>query len=338
MRSNDIQDFIRRLKSNPKVASFDEAATRQAIVLPLLQLLGWDTTNIDEVTPEYSVHGRRVDLALQTNHRSSYFIELKKAGIDLSDRDEEQLLEYSFRQGVDLALLTNGITWLFYLPTEKGDWTERKFYAIDITRQNLIDATEKFIDFLSKEKVASGEAIQNARAIHRGKTKRRAIKKALPEAWNTIITEPDSLLVELIAEVTERICGYRPDDDDVKAFIIRTSTIQPRPTPDEDIKTPKRKRRTSVVRGSQSPITQTELKPIILEVLRHLGGRATKQAVHDEIYRRYSDTFNTQYYQDRVESGHVRWVHFIDWARNKLREEGKIKPPEESGRGIWELV
>lgn len=59
--------FIESLKANPKVSAYDEAATKQAIILPLLHLLGWDIHNIDEVTPEFSVENRRVDYSLRLN-------------------------------------------------------------------------------------------------------------------------------------------------------------------------------------------------------------------------------------------------------------------------------
>jgi len=59
---------INRLKTDRKIDTVDEAATKQAVVLKLLSLLGWDTFNIDEVTPEYSVAGKRVDYALKINN------------------------------------------------------------------------------------------------------------------------------------------------------------------------------------------------------------------------------------------------------------------------------
>ena len=46
------------------------------------------------------------------------------------------------------------------------------------------------------------------------------IKETLPMAWNKIINEPDDSLVELIAETTEKLCGYRPDHTTVEEFLI----------------------------------------------------------------------------------------------------------------------
>ena len=62
---DELCSFMGRLKSNPRLKNFDEAATKQAVVLPLLRILGWDTSNVDEVYPEYSVEKKRVDYALR---------------------------------------------------------------------------------------------------------------------------------------------------------------------------------------------------------------------------------------------------------------------------------
>jgi len=132
--------------------------------------------NREEVTPEFSVESRRVDYSLRLNHTNEVFLEVKKTGEDL-DKYQEQLLDYSFRQGVELAILTNGTTWWFYLPTKKGDWKARKFYTIDVIQQESHDVAQKFIDLLSKANVQTGKALQHAESIYN----RLPILKALIE-------------------------------------------------------------------------------------------------------------------------------------------------------------
>lgn len=213
--------FIESLKGNPKVkmsSFFDEASTKQAIILPILHLLGWNTYNIEEVTPEFSVENRRVDYSLRLNNSNEFFIEVKKTGEDLKNY-QEQLLGYSFRQGVELATLTNGITWWFYLPTKKGDWKARKFYTIDIIQQESNDVASKFVDLISKDNVQSGKAVQHAKSIYEERVRKEAIENTLPEAWNKIITEPDTLLIDLIAETTGKLCKFKPDNEEVKRFL-----------------------------------------------------------------------------------------------------------------------
>ena len=38
-----------------------------------------------------------------------------------------------------------------------------------------------------------------------------------------------------------------------------------------------------------------------------------------------------------VTTGEPKWWNYVCWERNKLREEGYIRPTELSERGIWEL-
>jgi hypothetical protein len=205
--------------------------------LPILHLLGWNTHDVDEVKPEYQVEDGKVDYSLRLNESNEVFIEAKGARESL-EKHEEQLLDYAFRQGVELASLTNGITWSIYLPTKKGDWKTRKFYTIDIIQQQSGDASQKFIDLLSKDNVQSGDALQNAESIYKGRLKKVKIEETLPQAWTKIVDDPDPLLVDLVAETTEKLCGFKPEIEDVKQFLehhreqfVQTPKVTPLPSP-----------------------------------------------------------------------------------------------------------
>jgi hypothetical protein len=109
--ASTFESLVESLKNDRRIVSFDEAATKQAIVLRILSMLGWDTFNVDEVTPEYSISGKKVDYSLRVNNANKTFIEVKKTSEDLENyHNQEQLLGYSFQEGVKLAVLTNGIS------------------------------------------------------------------------------------------------------------------------------------------------------------------------------------------------------------------------------------
>jgi predicted type IV restriction endonuclease len=216
--TEQLVKFLDRVKSTVKLRTFDEAATKQAIILPLLQLLGWQTYDIDEVTPEFSVGGRRVDYSLRLSKRNEVFLEVKKPSEDL-DKHQEQLLDYSFRQGVELAILTNGTLWWFYLPTKKGDWRERKFYTIHLLEQDTKDITKRLTELLLKSNVQSGEALKYAEVLYKGRIRNSTVKETLPDAWNRTLSEPDPSLVDLLVQVTEKICGYKAEPQEVRDFL-----------------------------------------------------------------------------------------------------------------------
>jgi hypothetical protein len=76
----------------------------------------------------------------------------------------------------------------------------------------------------------------------------------------------------------------------------------------------------------------------VIEVLDRHGGRAEKDVVIAEVYRRNRELFDTPYYQQPTGVHRTRWRHQVEWARNDAKDRGLIKPPAESGRGIWELT
>ena len=218
-----ISEFIDKLKSDSKkISSYDEASTKQAIILRIIQLLGWNTSDIDEVHPEYAVEKIRVDYSLRLKNENKFFIEVKKPSEDLENH-QKQLLQYSFEQGVDLASLTNGITWWFYLPMKRVMWSDRKFYTINISQQDSDDVANKFIDLLSKDNVKNGSALNNAHSIYKGEQKKRDISQTLPKVWKNIMEGSDNSFIELIANSVESMCGHKPDREIVEKYIIEQS-------------------------------------------------------------------------------------------------------------------
>ncbi|MEZ7892521.1 MAG: type I restriction endonuclease [Candidatus Wallbacteria bacterium] len=211
-------DFIKSVKNDKSIITFDEAATKQAIILRLLNMLGWNTFDINEVKPEYSINGKRVDYSLRINSINKVFIEVKKTIVELENH-QEQLLNYSFKEGVKLAVLTNGISWWFYLPLHEGSWEQRKFYTIDLIQQNIDDIIAKFNDFLSKEKVCADEAVKNAELIYKSQQKDKILNDTIPKAWKKIIEEKDDLLIELINDTTEKLCGFKADYEIIEKFL-----------------------------------------------------------------------------------------------------------------------
>jgi len=343
--SEDMISFIDNLKKNSRLLSYSEDQTKMAIVLPILRRLGWDTENIDDVCPEFSVEGRRVDYALLLKGQSIVFIEVKKTSEDLDNQDhQEQLLDYSFRQGVKIAVLTNGITWSFYLPIADVNWRLRKFYTIDIIEQETSSVVKKFVDLLSKKNIESGEALHNAEIIHEDKMKERAIQEALPEAWNRIIEEPDPLLIDLLSERTERISSYKPELTEVIKFLMNHQTqflLLPVEDQTESGKEPvSRTREEHSIKEipDDKKISQDDLVKYIIDVLKKYGGRAKKEQVEKEIYGMFKNTFDHPWYQEKVSIGVPRWQHNLAWAKERAKNRGLIKRPAESGRGFWELT
>jgi len=210
--------FIEEIKKNTQIMFIDESATKQSVILKLLSILHWDIFNIEEVKPEYSVGSDRVDYSLRCDNKNKVFLEVKRPK-EVLEEHEKQLLGYAFKEGVKIAILTNGITWWFYLPLHEGSWEQRKFYTIDILQQELLDISSKFIDFLSMDNIKNEKAVQNAETIYKSRKNITMFKETMPKAWNKIIETPDDLLVDLITDTTEKLCGFKEDNELVRHFL-----------------------------------------------------------------------------------------------------------------------
>ena len=217
--SERLSRALDNIRSDTGVAKLDEASVRQVVVLQLLNALEWDQFNYAEVTPEFAVGAGRVDYSLQIGGQSKVFIEVKRGGEALSSH-QEQLLRYSFDRGVSLAALTNGLEWWFYLPLKEVSWEERRFSSIVITSEDRDDVEAVLLNVLSKGSVASGSAIEYGENLLERRRKDRIVNESLPKAWNSLVAEPDELLVELLVERVERISKIIPDSSLVRSFIL----------------------------------------------------------------------------------------------------------------------
>ncbi len=164
--NEELLRLINDFKKDRRLLFFEEATTKQGVILRILKTLDWEPFNIKNVYPKYSVGNKRVDYTLRHDGRNKVFIEVKKINEDL-EKHQEQLLSYSFQERIKSAILTNGISWWFYLPLHEGNWEQRKFYTIEIYDQDNEDIVSKFENFLSKENATSYKAIENAENLYK---------------------------------------------------------------------------------------------------------------------------------------------------------------------------
>ncbi len=208
-----IAKHIENIQKELRQGTFTtEAAVSQGILLPTLHVLGWPVFDTSIVIPEFSIEGRRVDYALcHPSRKPAVFIEVKKVG--LSNGADRQLFEYAFHSGVPMAILTDGQEWSFYLPGEQGRYDERRVYKLDLLERNTEEATTRLERYLDYQKVCSGEALTAARSDYKNVARKREIEASFPKAWLSLLKEQDSLLLDLLADKVEDLCGYKPDLD-----------------------------------------------------------------------------------------------------------------------------
>ena len=212
-----LLEFVKKVQSDSRFNTFDEAALKQAVVLKILSLLDWDPFDVDEVQPEYSVEGGKIEFSLRQNNTNKVFLVMKK-GSGFA-KSQEELLGYAVQGNVKMAVLTNGFSWWFFLPLLQGSADEKRFLALEMNEQKGEEITQKLTEFLSKGKVISGEALKAAEDIYRTRQKAFLINESLPRAWERVMKEPEKWLIDILAEVTKELCGYKPDKEIIVEFI-----------------------------------------------------------------------------------------------------------------------
>ena len=232
-----LEKHIQEIRAAFEVGSFEsEAAVSQGVVLRLLSALGWPAYNTQTVIPQYIVERTRVDYALcHPPSKPIAFIEVKNIG--KSKGAERQLFQYAFHEGVQFVILTDGQEWDFFLPAEQGDYAERRVYKLNIIERDLEECVSRLSRYLKFESIVSGDAIEAARNDYRDVSRNREVKNTLPKAWTQLVQEDDEILLELVADKVENLCGYKPNPDSVALF-LKTNLVNLPPGSPPNIQAP----------------------------------------------------------------------------------------------------
>ncbi len=217
MTLNEHVDDIRKGLQEGQFTN--EAQVSHGIVGRLLDALAWPRYNTNIVTPEYSVQGTRVDFALcHPQSKPLIFIEVKKVGL-IDEEGERQLFQYAFHEGVPVAVLTDGKEWHFFYPSGQGNYKERRVCKLDLITGGSEDSTARLDRYLNYESIRTGEAIRAIAHDYQNVSRQRQVEMSLPEAWTKLVQEADEFLLEIVAEKSESLCGYKPTDEQVLNFL-----------------------------------------------------------------------------------------------------------------------
>ena len=153
---NCIEEIKERYQKY-KERALNEASTRMVFINPLLECLGWDTSNLDEVEPEYStIDKKEVDYACKVDNKPVLLIEAKSLNSTLDDpKGITQIIGYAASEGVNWCVLSNGIVYKVYSSTEKIEATKKLLFEVDLLRLEPKLAAEK-LNNISKNFITNG--------------------------------------------------------------------------------------------------------------------------------------------------------------------------------------
>lgn len=121
----------------------NETATRDHLINPILNILGWDTTSPRFVRPnQKNPLGDIPDYTLFKNGKETLVIEAKNAAVEIRDNKViQQLTKYSYNMGIRAGIITNGIKWLLF-DTFEHEPKERIIWVADFEKTVDNYATE----------------------------------------------------------------------------------------------------------------------------------------------------------------------------------------------------
>ena len=222
MNDKDVQltEHIVDIRERLKQGEYDsEAAVSNGVVKRLLEAVGWPRYDQQVVRPEFPIETRKVDFALcDPPGKPQVLLEVKAVG-SAGQKGEDQLFQYCFRKGVKLAVLTDGRTWKLYYPYGGGEYSDRLFHDLDIIDDDETLIAETLQRFLAIDAVKSGVAFERCEEAYAQRVTQRKAAEAFGTAWNTLLTGPNDVLVDLFTEKVKELTTIRPQYDAVVRFL-----------------------------------------------------------------------------------------------------------------------
>jgi hypothetical protein len=205
-----IEDLQARLERHRR-GDLKEAPTRRIFVEALLQALGWDVTDPDEVELECpTIDGKSVDYALKIDGKPVLLVEAKPLNDPLRDvKSVTQVVGYAANANVKWCVLTNGVTYKVYDSYEKAEGPAKLVFEVSIDPEEDRDApvrqTVERLSLLSPDSMAKGVLDQIAREAFTMVKIRKALDR--------IFADPPSTFVRLVRS--------KVGDDTIKPAEVR---------------------------------------------------------------------------------------------------------------------
>jgi|GEM_PF-1232090 len=179
----------------------NEEMTKHSLIIPFIQLLGFDVFNPLEVHPEYTADfgkkkGEKVDYAVFKNNKIIMFIEAKPVGSRLDNHNAQLSRYFNSTPELKLAIITDGVKYNFFS---------------DVKQLNIMDTTPFFeIDFASLSK----SDIQTLSQFRKNNIENSVISKlaeelssviSIQEVLRDLFNEPSDEFIRFIIKQTGKI-------------------------------------------------------------------------------------------------------------------------------------
>ena len=167
-----------------------EEATKNAFVMPFIQILGYDIFNPTEVIPEFicdigTKKGEKIDYVIKKDGEPILIIECKHWK-EKVDAHNSQLHRYYHVSKSRFGVLTNGHQYNFYADLEKPNiMDEKPFFTLDLS--DLKDSSLKILEKFSKNGYNLEGILDSAESLKYIKAIRAEFEKELVEPSDEMV-------------------------------------------------------------------------------------------------------------------------------------------------------
>lgn len=191
----DVADLAKRAISAQAVAQTEEA-TKNAIVMPFLRVLGFDVFDPNQIIPEYVADvglkkGEKIDYAVKIGDRIEYLVEAKSVSVNLREAQYSQLFRYFHTCDANIGILTNGLQIWFFTDLEAPN----KMDATPFFKFDLLGYDENDLKELEKFHKAHF-SIENIKAAASTLKYLRGAIAFIEKQW----ADPDEAFVRMVAK------------------------------------------------------------------------------------------------------------------------------------------
>lgn len=208
----DVDDLARLIETlqgvirhHTKAIGSYEYRTRMLLVVPLLNALGWDTTNPAMVIPDYRVGNGKIDYALVgpgqgvRGRRTIAFIDVKPLGAEIVDANRTKALIIANLAGVNYVGITNGDHWELYDAIDQSLIVDQRILSISIRHQDaFICARELLAAFFRLTAPSAWSTTEPP-------------KLGIRTYYDELSVEPSATFVEIRKAYLQRVREVHPD-------------------------------------------------------------------------------------------------------------------------------
>ena len=185
-----VAERLKKLKSR----DLNEETTKTSFIEPVIEALGWDVRDFEEVSKEYlhSKDDNPVDYAFMLLGEPQFFLEAKGLGKNLDEpMPLRQVLNYANNAGVIWCVLSNGDEYRFYKSTEPVAAAKKMFCVVKLS-QDPPEHVARVLRLLAKSSI-EGDQLEEFWSW-------QSVARDVKAALDAMIPEADKGLVAVLAK------------------------------------------------------------------------------------------------------------------------------------------